>query len=463
VRFEWFCHRYTTVEEMTVVENSFPIFPKGFALGAATAAYQIEGGAYSDGRGESIWDRFSHTPGKIDRGETGDVASDHYHRWAEDVGLMADLKFNAYRFSIAWPRILPQGSGAVNPAGLDFYDRLVDALLGRGIEPYITLYHWDLPQALQDAGGWPERSVVDRFADYAAVVVRRLGDRAGKWITLNEPWVFAFVGYYLGHHAPGLTDLQAALQAAHHALLAHGKAVDAIRANSRTESRVGITLNLNHVEPATDRQPDLDAARRFDGYFNRWFLDPVFHGRYPEDILAFWEDQAPDMQPGDLAGLPERLDFLGVNNYSRSVIGEGSELPMRVRTYRPKGRYTEMDWEVYPDGLYQLLMRVHRDYGPPQIYITENGAAFPDVLSPGGTVDDPERTEYLHDHLFAARRALEEGVPLRGYFAWTLMDNFEWAYGFSKRFGLIYVDYATQARFVKASARWYRRMIEAQP
>lgn len=445
-----------------MTDSGFPIFPKGFALGAATAAYQIEGGVRSGGRGESIWDRFSHTPGKTERGETGDVTCDHYHRWAEDVGLMADLRLNAYRFSVAWSRVLPQGSGAINPAGLDFYDRLVDGLLARDIEPFVTLYHWDLPQALQDAGGWPERSVVDLFADYAAVVVRRLGDRVRQWITLNEPWVFSFVGHFEGRHAPGLKDLPAALQAAHHSLLAHGKAADAIRANSRTEAQVGIALNLNHVEAASDRQADLDAARRFDGYLNRWFLDPLFRGTYPEDMLAFWGDMVPEMQPEDLADLPQRLDFLGINNYFRSVVGEGSELPMRVKTHRPKGTYTEMGWEVYPEGFSELLRRVHRDYGPDRIYVTENGAAFPDVLSPGGVVDDPERIEYLHDYLMAAQQALEAGVPLHGYFVWTLMDNFEWAHGFSKRFGLIYVDYATQARFVKASGRWYRQMIEAQ-
>lgn len=446
-----------------MVNNEFPIFPEGFALGAATAAYQIEGGVRSDGRGESIWDRFSHTPGKIERGEIGDVASDHYHRWAEDVGLMADLKLNAYRFSIAWPRILPQGGGAVNPAGLDFYDRLVDALLARGIEPFVTLYHWDLPQALQDAGGWPERFVVDLFADYAAVVVRRLGDRVQQWITLNEPWVFSFVGYWEGRHAPGVKDLSAALQAAHHSLLAHGKAADAIRAHSRTEPQVGIALNLNHVDPASDRQADLEAAQRFDGFLNRWFLDPLFRGRYPEDMLEFWAEQAPEIPPDDLAGLPQRVDFLGINNYTRSVIGEGSGLPARVKVHPPRGKVTEMGWEVYPDALYEVLVRVDRDYGPRRIYVTENGVAFPDVLSPGGMLDDPERIEFLHDYLFAAQRALEEGVPLSGYFVWTLMDNFEWAHGFSKRFGLIYVDYATQARFVKASGHWYRQMIEAQP
>jgi beta-glucosidase len=443
--------------------NDFPIFPQGFAWGTATAAYQIEGAVREGGRGESIWDRFSHTPGKIYQGQIGDVASDHYHRWREDVGLMAELGLNAYRFSIAWPRVMPQGGGEVNPAGLDFYDRLVDALLEQGIEPFVTLYHWDLPQALQDAGGWPERSTVDLFADYAGVVVRRLGDRVRRWITLNEPWVFTFVGYYEGRHAPGLTDLSAALQAAHHSLLAHGRAVDAIRANSRTEPLVGIALNLNHVEPAGDRQADLEAAQRFDGWLNRWFLDPLFRGSYPEDMLAFWGDRVPEAQPGDLDGLPERLDFLGINNYFRSVIGDGTEPPLKVRTHRPAGRYTEMGWEVYPDGLYELLARVHRDYGPRSIYITENGAAFDDELASGGRVEDPERIEYLHDYLYAARRALEEGVPLHGYFVWTLMDNFEWAHGFSKRFGLIYVDYDTQARFVKDSGHWYRRAIQAQP
>jgi len=444
------------------MSNDFPIFPQGFALGAATAAYQIEGAVREGGRGESIWDRFSHTPGNTYQGQTGDVASDHYHRWREDVGLMAGLKLNAYRFSIAWPRILPLGGGAVNPAGLDFYDRLVDALLAQGIEPFVTLYHWDLPQAQEDAGGWPERGVVDLFADYAAVVVRRLGDRVRHWMTFNEPWVFAFVGYYEGRHAPGRTDLRAALQAAHHSLLAHGKGADAIRANSRLEPRVGIALNLNHVEPAGDRQADLEAAQRLDGYLNRWFLDPLFRGAYPEDMLEFWGERVPEMEPDDLAGLPERLDFLGINNYFRSVVGSGSSPPVNVEAHRPTGTYTEMGWEVYPDGLYEVLARVHRDYGPGSIYVTENGAAFDDVLAPGGVVDDPQRIDYLHDYLFAAHCALEEGVPLHGYFAWTLMDNFEWAHGFSKRFGLIYVDYATQARFVKASGHWYRRMIEAQ-
>jgi beta-glucosidase len=446
-----------------VTTTDFPVFPPGFLLGAATAAYQIEGGVRDGGRGESIWDRFSHTPGKTYQGQTGDVACDHYHRWREDVDLMAELRLQAYRFSIAWPRIFPEGTGSVNPAGLDFYDRLVDALLERDIQPFVTLYHWDLPQALQEAGGWPERSLVDFFADYAAVVVRRLGDRVLQWMTFNEPWVVAFVGYHEGRHAPGLTDLEGALQTAHHALVAHSKAADAIRAYGGAGTQVGIALNLGHVEPVSDRQADVDAAQRYDGHLNRWFLDPLFQGRYPEDMLSLWGDRAPHVEPGDLDGLPDQLDFLGINHYFRSVVGYREAPPLDVAIYQPEGApYTEMGWEVYPDGLYHLLMRIHRDYGPRSVYITENGAAFADVLPPGGRVDDPERIEFLHDYAFAAYRALEEGVPLNGYFVWTLLDNYEWAFGYSKRFGLAYVDFSTQARFVKQSGHWYRRMIEGQ-
>ncbi len=443
--------------------SDFPVFPPGFLLGAATAAYQIEGGVRDGGRGESIWDRFSHTTGKTYQGQTGDVACDHYHRWRDDVDLMAELRLRAYRFSIAWPRIMPEGRGSVNPVGLDFYDRLVDALLDREIRPFVTLYHWDLPQALQDAGGWPERSLVDYFADYVATVVRRLGDRVQHWITFNEPQVFAFVGHYEGRHAPGLTDLEGALQTAHHTLVAHGKAADAIRAYGGTQTQVGISLNLNHVDPASDRQADLDATQRYDGYHNRWFLDPLYHGRYPEDLLALWADRAPQIEPDDLTDLPQRTDFLGINNYTRAVIAYQQNPPLDVVDFRLEGKQrTEMGWEIYPDGLYQVLTRVHRDYGPQGIYVTENGAAFADALQPGGAVDDADRIAFLRDYAFAAHRALEEGVPLKGYFAWTLTDNFEWAHGYSKRFGLVYVDYDTQQRIVKQSGHWYRQMIEGQ-
>jgi len=444
--------------------GDFPVFPPGFLLGAATAAYQIEGGVREGNRGESIWDRFSHIPGTTYRGDTGDVACDHYARWCEDVELMAELGLQAYRFSVAWPRVLPEGIGPVNPAGLDFYDRLVDALLDRGICPFITLYHWDLPQALQDLGGWPNRDLVGYFADYAAAVAGRLGDRVHDWITFNEPWVSAFVGYYEGRHAPGLTDLAAALQAAHHALVAHGKAADAIRTYGGGETRVGITLNLCHVDPGGDGQADLEAASRYDGYLNRWFLDPLFHGRYPDDMLAVWGEEALQFAPDDLTGLSKRLDFLGVNNYSRKVIchQDGSP-PVDVMECPPEGaQVTDMGWEVYPEGLYKLLVRLHRDYGPRSIYVTENGAAFPDVLQPDGTVDDPDRVDFLRSYLFAAHRALEEGVPLKGYFAWSLLDNFEWAHGYSKRFGLVYIDYATQERIVKQSGHWYRDLIAGQ-
>lgn len=444
--------------------SDFPIFPSGFLIGAATAAYQIEGGVREGGRGESIWDRFSHTPGKTFEGHTGDVACDHYHRWQEDVELMAQLGLHAYRFSIAWPRVIPQGTGAVNAAGLDFYDRLVDALFDKEVQPFVTLYHWDLPQALQDIGGWPNRELVGHFADYAAAVVRRLGDRVHHWITFNEPWVFAFLGYHTGDHAPGLTDLTAALQAAHHALVAHSKAADAIRTFGDQETQVGITLNLNHVEPFTDRQADFDAAHRFDGYLNRWFLDPLFHGRYPEDMLELVGDLAPQIETDGLTGLPERVDFLGVNNYFRSVVShDDGTPPLYATTHHPEGSaYTDMGWEICPDGLYELLMRVHRDYGPSSIYITENGAAFPDALQPDGTVDDQDRVEFLRSYTFAAHRALEEGVPLKGYFVWSLLDNFEWTHGYSKRFGIVHVDYSTQARIVKQSGHWYQAMIEGQ-
>jgi len=444
--------------------DDFPVFPPGFLLGAATAAYQIEGGVREGDRGESIWDRFSHTPGKTYQGHTGDVACDHYARWREDVELMAELDLQAYRFSVAWPRVIPQGVGPVNPVGLDFYDRLVDALLDKGIRPFITLYHWDLPQPLQDLGGWPNRDLVGYFADYAAAVARRLGDRVYDWITFNEPWVFAFVGYYEGRHAPGLTDLAAALQTAHHALVAHGKGADAIRTYGSAETRVGITLDLSHVDPATDGQADLEAARRHDGYINRWFLAPLFHGRYPEDMLALWGEDAPQTASDDLAGLSERLDFLGINNYSRKVVRhqDGSP-PLDVMECNPEGsQYTDMGWEVYPQGLYRLLTRVHRDYGPRSVYVTENGAAFADILQPDGTVDDPDRVGFLRSYLFAAHRALEEGVPLKGYFVWSLLDNFEWALGYSKRFGILYVDYAAQERIVKRSGRWYREVIAGQ-
>jgi beta-glucosidase len=435
------------------------LFPEGFVWGAATASYQIEGGATEDGRGESIWDRFSHTPGKVLNGDTGDVADDHYHRWPQDIQLMTFLGLKAYRFSIAWPRIIPDGIGAVNRAGLDFYDRLVDGLLAAGIEPFVTLYHWDLPQSLQDKGGWPNRDVVGWFADYAAVVSRRLGDRVRRWITHNEPWVASFLGYATGEHAPGLKDPKAAVQAAHHLLLSHGQAVSILRQSGNDGTQVGITLNLSWVDAASEEPADVEAARRYDGFLNRFFLDPVFEGAYPADMLALYGNAAPRVEPDDLAQISAPIDFLGVNYYSRAVVAADPESPLGTRALQPSGsEYTAMGWEVHPEGLYKLLRRLHEDYGPQAMYITENGCAFPDEVE-DGQVRDPRRLSYLREHFIQAARAIEEGVPLRGYFVWSLLDNFEWAFGYSRRFGIVYVDYATQERILKDSALWYKQVI----
>jgi len=437
-------------------------FPEGFIWGVATAAYQIEGAWNEDGKGESIWDRFSHTPGKIAHGDTGDVACDHYHRWREDVALMKELGLHAYRFSISWPRLLPQGRGRVNDAGLDFYSRLVDALLEAAIEPFVTLYHWDLPQALQDRGGWPERATAEAFVEYADLVARKLGDRVKHWITLNEPFVSAIAGYLEGQHAPGHSDLDEALAAAHHLLLAHGWAVPVILRNS-PEVQVGITLNLSGQTPASPSAADRAAAWQRDGVINRWFLDPLSARGYPADIVQHYGHPMDFVQAGDLEAIAVSLDFLGVNYYARgvvrsSVLTEAENVP---RTVFPNPERTEMGWEVYPEGLYEVLGRLHFDYRFPALYVTENGAAYPDQIGPDGQVDDPLRVAFLKGHLAAAARAIAAGVPLRGYFAWSLMDNFEWAHGYSKRFGLIYVDYPTQRRVLKTSAHWYRQVIAA--
>ena len=431
-------------------------FPEGFLWGAATASYQVEGAADADGRGVSIWDTFSRTPGKVVNGDTGDVACDHYHRYREDVELMARLGLKAYRFSVAWPRILPQGTGAVNQAGLDFYDRLVDALLAKGIEPFATLYHWDLPQKLQDdLGGWASRDIIEPFVHYADVVSKRLGDRVHHWMTHNEPWVVAFLGYGTPVHAPGAASWPDAVKASHHLLVSHGQAVPVLRANGDARTRVGIVLNLSWVDAASSSPEDQAAARRFDGYLNRWFLDPLFKGEYPEDMLALYRDFPPPVQAGDLATITTPIDFLGVNNYSRAVVGAGDAPVLKIASVRPEGEYTEMDWEVYPEGLYRLLVRVHQDYAPRALYVTENGAAFADEVSPDGKVHDPRRVAYLQGYIAQAHRAIQEGVPLKGYFVWSLLDNFEWGYGYTKRFGITYVNYETQQRILKDSGEWY--------
>ncbi len=442
-------------------------FPDGFLWGVATSSQQIEGGAREGGRGESIWDRFASEPGRIADGSNPAVACDHFHRWRGDVDLMRWLGVSAYRFSVAWPRIVPAGTGAVNEAGLDFYDALTDALLEAGIRPFVTLYHWDLPQALQDRGGWASRDTVAAFAEYAAVVAGRLGDRVRHWATHNEPWCAATLGHEAGEHAPGRRDPAEALRVAHHLLLSHGRAVPALRAHC-PEAEVGIVLNLVPVEAVSAEPADVDAARRLDGSFNRWYLDPLFRGRYPGDAVAdrvrrghLAGDRLPFVEAGDLEAIAAPLDFLGLNYYTRVVVraGEGGE-PAAV-AMAPSRDLTEMGWEVYPAGLADLLGRLHREYAPPAIYVTENGAAFPDGLAAGGRVSDERRVEYFRSHLAAAHRALAAGVPLRGYFAWSLLDNFEWAHGYTKRFGLYQVDFATQRRFPKDSAFWYRDVAAA--
>jgi beta-glucosidase len=434
-------------------------FPPGFLWGAATASYQIEGAAHEDGRGESIWDRYSHTPGNVLNGDTGDVACDHYHRWPDDIKLMQQYGLDAYRYSIAWPRIIPQGRGAVNEKGLDFYERLTDGLLAAGIQPWVTLYHWDLPQALQDKGGWADRDTAYAYADYAEIVARRLGDRVAGWITHNEPWVAAFIGNLVGRHAPGLHSMRTAMAVTHHLLLSHGLAVPRLRAATPTVP-VGITLNLNPTYPASDSPEDQAAAVRKDGLLNRLFLDPLAFGRYPADTLEQVGADGPPVQDGDLDLMRAPLDFLGVNNYFREVVRDapGAE-QVGTEQVQPPGEYTTMDWEVYPDGLRTLLERLHRDYPFPAYYITENGAAFPDQVAPDGHVHDDRRKAYLQAHFESAAKAIAAGVPLRGYFVWSLLDNFEWGYGYSQRFGITYVDFATQQRIIKDSGRWYQAFL----
>lgn len=444
---------------MTSSDHDNARFPDGFRWGAATSSYQIEGAVREGGRGPSIWDTFSHTPGKTVNGDTGDIAVDHYHRWHQDVALMRDLGLQAYRFSIAWPRIIPDGVGATNHAGLDFYDRLVDGLLEVGIEPCVTLYHWDLPQALGDEGGLTNRDVADAFEAYTAVVTERLSDRVKDWITINEPFVAGFLGYWFGMHAPGETSRSAGLAAVHNLLRMHGKAVDVIRDSAR-DSEVGITLNLTSVYTLGDGEADQDEVRRTDGLSNRWFLDPVFRGAYPEDMVEEFGDDMPEIWDDDLALISRDIDFLGVNYYTPAYVKAGAESgPFGDPSARPDGERTAMDWLVEPRGLKDLLVRIHDDYRPPSIVITENGAAFDDERPIDGRVRDPRRIAYYHGHLGACHDAIGEGVPLHGYFAWSLLDNFEWSEGYAKRFGIVHVDYSTQERTPKDSARWYSNVI----
>lgn len=437
-------------------------FPDNFIWGAATAAYQIEGAYNEDGKGESIWDRFCRTPGKVQDGDRGDVACDHYHRYRDDIKLMKSISLNAYRFSIAWSRIFPQGKGQVNQGGLDFYERVVDELLDNGIEPFVTLYHWDLPQALQRKGGWANRDTVGYFEDYAEEVSRKLGDRVHFWITHNEPWVVSFLGHHSGVHAPGIKNLSTSLKVSHHLLLSHGKTVAILRDNGDEKTQVGIALNLSPVYPVSESEEDKKAAKRFDGYLNRWFLEPIYKGSYPEDMLALYGDKAPEIQAQDLGRISTKIDFMGVNYYSRTVVkADEKESFLDLSRVKPTdAEYTEMNKEIYPPGIYEILKRIHNDYNEPVMYITENGASFPDKIDENGQISDESRIGYLKGHFLEAHRAIEDGVRLSGYFVWSLLDNFEWAYGYSQRFGLIYTEYPTQKRIIKASGWWYKRVIE---
>ncbi|UUN27049.1 GH1 family beta-glucosidase [Streptomyces sp. FIT100] len=456
-------------------------FPPGFLWGTATAAYQIEGAAQEGGRTPSIWDTFSHTPGRVENGDTGDVAVDHFHRSADDVRMMAELGVNAYRFSVSWSRVQPTGRGPAVQRGLDFYRQLVDDLLAHGITPALTLYHWDLPQELEAAGGWPERDTASRFADYARILADALGDRVVHWITLNEPWCSAFLGYGSGVHAPGRSDPVAALRAAHHLNLGHGLAAQALRGALPARAQLAVSLNPSAVRAKTQSPADLDARRRIDALANRVFSDPMLHGSYPGDLfedtarLTDWSFVHGD----DLAVIRHPLDWLGINYYTPAVVSaatDSDDAPAErndghnssehspwpgadsVAFHRPPGDVTDMGWPIDPSGLHDLLMRYSREAPGLPLMVTENGAAYPDKPAADGSVHDPERIAYLHAHLAAVHRAIADGADVRGYFLWSLMDNFEWAYGYGKRFGAVYVDYETQARTPKSSARWYGQL-----
>lgn len=436
-------------------------FPENFLWGAATASYQIEGAYREDGRGESIWDRFSHTPGKTFQGDTGDVACDHYHRFEEDIGIMKKIGLKTYRFSISWSRLFPDGSGEPNPKGMEFYKKLVSKLNENGIKPAVTLYHWDLPQKLQDNGGWANRDTVCHFVEYAKYVFENLGSQVPIWITHNEPFVAAIVGNWIGRHAPGITDFQTALRVAHHLLLSHGLAVKAYR-ESGHKGEIGITLNMNPVYPASENEMDKAAAKRFNEYLNKWYADPVLKGAYPADLLEWFADRglAPEILDGDMSAINQPIDFLGINNYYSSFIRHDEHnWPVYASEISTGRDRTKMDWEINPEGLHDLLVYLDKEYGGIKIIITENGAAFNDIVNREGKVEDDNRLDYLYTYLEQVHRAIDSGVNVKGYYAWSLMDNFEWGHGYSKRFGLVYVDFKTQKRILKKSAYWYSEVI----
>jgi beta-glucosidase len=435
-------------------------FSKDFLWGTATASYQIEGGGLSEGRGECIWYRFSHTPGNTKNGDTGDVACDHLHRYREDVALMADLGVNAYRFSISWPRVIPAGTGATNEQGLDFYDRLVDELLKHNIKPFATLYHWDLPQALQDQGGWANTSSPQWFADYTDLMTRRLGDRVHGWITLNEPWCVSILGNWWGIHAPGLHDASTAFKVAHHLNLAHGEAMRVIRRNC-PNAEAGITLNMTPGTAKSDSAADQEAMRIFDGVSYRWFLDPVFKGHYPEDMIEVLGSALDGIDLDEVKSAAEPMDFLGINYYTLMTVEWDDSQPMNFGIVKAENaEFTANDWRIYPQAMTDVLMRLHVEYQPPVIYITENGAAFDDPEPDNGAVHDAKRVEYLRQHFNAVEKAIQQDVPVKGYFVWSFMDNFEWAEGYDIRFGIVRVNYDTQERIPKDSAKFVQQVIK---
>jgi beta-glucosidase len=438
------------------------VFPEGFLFGAATASYQIEGATEEDGRGESIWDRFAHTPGRVKNGDSGDFACDSYHRFDEDVAILRDLGLKSYRFSIAWPRIQPIGRGKVNQKGLDYYRRLIDALLAAGIRPFPTLYHWDLPQPLEDAGGWPNRDTASRFADYAEAMVEALADRVPDWIVFNEPHIFTTLGYLLGVHAPGRRDLDAFLRSTHTVCLAQGEAVRAMR-SMRGGLRIGTSFNMSPTEPATDSEADRAAAERWHLFTNYWFLEPALRGRYPDAFPNGTPLDRMGVEARDLQRVRADLDFLGINLYMRTIVRAAPEdttglgaAPVGIGGN--EGPRTEFGWEVWPRALYDMVMRVTRDYERPVIEITENGCAYGDAPDEDGVVRDERRIEFYRGYLRELGRAIEDGADVRGYHAWSLLDNFEWAEGYSQRFGLVWVDFDTGERTIKESARWYARV-----
>ena len=443
---------------MTLLKSADSInhFPPGFVWGVATSSFQIEGAAAEDGKGPSIWDRFCRVPGAIADASDGDTACDHYHRWAEDLDLVARLGVNAYRFSVSWPRVRPGGSGRWNQAGLDFYDRLIDGLLERGIKPYVTLNHWDLPAELQATGGWGQRDTVHRFVEYALGMAKRLGDRAVAITTHNEPWVMSMLGHETGIFAPGIKDRAVAMQVSHHLLLSHGLALQALRAEG-CGAKLGIVLNVSPIQPATDSPADLAKAHLEDGRLVRWYMDPLFKSSYPQDVLEFLGADAPRIEPGDLQAIATPMDFLGINYYSRSVVSAAESWKVHDSGYG----VTDMGWEIYPRGLTDVLLRLQRDYPVPPLYVTENGGAFKDQLVEGQVLD-VERTDYIARHIDAVGDAIRQGVRMEGYMVWSLLDNFEWVSGYEKRFGIVHVDYPSQRRTLKGSALWYAEFLRRQ-